>query len=342
MRRLLFLVLCVVLVAGAAVGAAWRWYERPLAALTTPLTVEVPPGATVGAVAHALARAGIPIEPRLWSALTRASGRARRLRAGEYLIPAGASPVQIADQLVQGRVLLHPITLVEGWTVAEALAAVRSSDVLRHDLQPEAGTAHLMAALGEADEPAEGQLFPDTYLVPRGSSDLDLLRQAHARLRSVLAAAWAGRDAGLPLADPYAALTLASIIEKETAAPEERAEVAAVFVNRLRRDMRLQTDPTVIYGLGPAYQGTLHRVDLTTDTPYNTYTRTGLPPTPIALPGRASIEAAVHPADSAALYFVALGDGSGRHVFSTSLEAHDAAVARYVARLRAQGRGGAP
>ena len=337
MRRVLVPLVVLLVVVAAVAGALRHWYRAPIARLDQPVTVEIPSGAPVAVTAARLAAAGVLEYPRAWTLATRLSGKARHLRAGEYLIRPGATPESVADQLVEGRILLHPITLVEGWTVAEAIAAVSANGVLRHELDgmtPQAAAQALMKALGRPGEPAEGQFFPDTYLVARHSTDVELFRQAHARLQAVLAQAWEGRAPDLPLADAQDALTLASIIEKETAAPSERPLIAAVFVNRLRAGMRLQTDPTVIYGLGAAYGGTLHRVDLTTDTPYNTYTRTGLPPTPIALAGRESIAAAVHPADSPALYFVAAGDGSGHHVFSTSLAAHNDAVDRYVASLR--------
>jgi UPF0755 protein len=335
MRRVLVPLVLLVATCAALVGVAQRWYRSPLPGLAEAVTVEVPSGARVGVVADRLAVAGVLDQPQLWSLLTRLSGRSRRLRAGEYLIRPGSTPESIAEQLVEGRIVLHPVTLVEGWTVAEALASVAASDVLRHDLVAGAAApAALMTALGLGGQPAEGRFFPDTYLVARHSSDVELFRQAHARLAAILAEAWAGRAPDLPLKDEAEALTLASIIEKETAAPEERALISAVFVNRLRHGMRLQTDPTVIYGLGASYGGALHHADLTSDTPYNTYTREGLPPTPIALAGRESIVAAVHPADSGALYFVALGDGSGHHAFSATLADHNAAVGRYVAALR--------
>jgi UPF0755 protein len=204
---------------------------------------------------------------------------------------------------------------------------------------PSSADPALMARLGSPGIVAEGEFFPDTYLVPRGATDFEVLKLAHARLQERLATAWSGRRADLPLGSPYEALILASIIEKETGDPAERPHIAAVFVNRLRRGMRLQTDPTVIYGLGASYDGSLHRRDLTSDTPYNTYTRDGLPPTPIALASGAALAAAVQPADSDDLYFVATGRGDGRHEFSRTLEAHNAAVGHYLERLRGGGGG---
>jgi UPF0755 protein len=329
------------LCAGAGLVYVRVWYDRPLAGVREPVTVEIAPGEGASAVAARLAKAGILDQPKLWVFFARYQGDESRLRAGEYLIEPGTTPEGLLEQLVEGRVLLHPITIVEGWTAAEAVRALAQSPFLRRVLpdpdSPGADRAWLVAA-GGPDAPAEGQFFPDTYLVPRGTTDADVLKLAHARMAQELSAAWAARAPDLPLAGPYDALILASVIEKETAAADERPMIAAVFVNRLRRGMRLQTDPTLIYGLGSRYDGSLHHRDVTTDTPYNTYTRAGLPPTPIALPGRESLRAAVAPADSGALYFVATGKGDGRHVFSTTLAAHEAAVARYVARARAAGR----
>jgi UPF0755 protein len=323
------------LAAGLAYYAAGNWYRAPLAHVTTPQIFEIAPGVPLAAVAQTLAARGILEHPRLWTWFARRDGLAARIRAGEYAIAPGTSPAALLDQLVEGRVVLHPVTLVEGWTFAAALAAIQANPVVRKTLAPEPSAA-LMTRLGSPGVAFEGQLFPDTYLVPRGATDLEVLKLAHARLKDRLATAWLGRRPDLPLSSPYEALILASIIEKETGAPEERSRIAGVFVNRLRRGMRLQTDPTVIYGMGAAYEGTIRRRDLTTDTPYNTYTREGLPPTPIALPGAAALEAAVQPLDTDELYFVASGRGDGRHDFSRTLEEHNAAVDRYLARLRGQ------
>ena len=340
MRRLVGgVVLALVLVALVAAGAyvaAEQWYRRPIAALTAARVIEVPPRASLGAIATLLAAQGLIEYPRLWALIARRDGKATRIRAGEYEVVPGTSPAGLLDLVISGRVLLHPVTLVEGWTCAAALAAIQANPVIRRTLGPVPDAA-LMSELGSPGVACEGELAPDTYLMPRGATDLEVLKLAHARLKDRLATAWLKRRADLPLATPYDALILASIIEKETGTPEERPRIAAVFMNRLRRGMRLQTDPTVIYGMGSAYQGTIRRRDLTTDTPYNTYTRDGLPPTPIALPSAAAIEAAVQPADSDELYFVATGRGDGRHEFSRTLDEHNAAVARYLARLRNPG-----
>ena len=331
-----------VLLALTAVGyrLAERWYHAPLEGITAPLTFEVAPGAPLASVARALAARGVLDYPRLWTLIARRDGLAARIRAGEYAIAPGLTPAALLDELVEGRVVLHPITLVEGWTFAQARAAIVANPAVTATLASLPDAA-VMARLGAANVAPEGQLFPDTYLVPRGATDLEVMKLAHARLGDRLATAWLKRRTDLPLASPYEALTLASIVEKETGAAEERPRIAAVFINRLRRGMRLQTDPTVIYGMGAAYEGSIHHRDLTTDTPYNTYTRDGLPPTPIALPSAAALEAAVQPADSTEFYFVATGRGDGRHQFSRTLEEHNAAVARYLAHLRggsSQGR----
>jgi len=328
-------IVALVLGAGLAYYAADNWYRAPLARVTAPQVLEVPPGAPLTTVAQALAARGILEHPRLWALIARRDGLASRIRAGEYSIAPGTSPAALLDQLVEGRVVLHPVTLVEGWTFAAALAAIQANPVIQKT-RSAGPDAALMAALGSPGVAPEGQLFPDTYLVPRGATDLEVLKLAHARLKERLATAWLERRPDLPLASPYEVLILASIIEKETGAPDERSRIAAVFVNRLRRGMRLQTDPTVIYGMGAAYEGNIRRRDLTTDTPYNTYTRDGLPPTPIALPGAAALAAAVQPLDTDELYFVASGRGDGRHDFSRTLEEHNAAVGRYLARLRSQ------
>ncbi len=344
MKRFAAVVLLLFVVGGATLAlgylAAERWYRAPIAGLNAPVVFDVAPGVPLATVARELGARGLIEYPRVFTWLARRDGLAARIRAGEYALAPGATPAGILDELVEGRVLLHPVTLVEGLTFAAALAAIEANPAITRTIKG-APDAALMARLGSPDVFPEGEIFPDTYLVARGTTDVEVLKLAHARLKERLATAWLRRRPDLPLKTPYEALILASIIEKETGAPEERPHIAAVFVNRLRRGMRLQTDPTVIYGLGPAYDGSLHRRDLTTDTPYNTYTRDGLPPTPIALAGGLALEAAIAPSDSEDLYFVATGRGDGRHEFSRTLEEHNGAVARYLTRLRggsAQGR----
>jgi UPF0755 protein len=235
--------------------------------------------------------------------------------------------------LSSGQVLLHSITFIEGSTFGDVRNALVAHDAVRND-NANRSDQDIMRALGEPDVHPEGQFFPDTYRFPRGTTDLELLAIAHRRMQEELRKAWEKRTPDLPLAGPYEALILASIVEKETALERERAQIAGVFTERLRRGMRLQTDPTVIYGMGVAYAGNIRRVDLSRDTPYNTYTRTGLPPTPIALPGLESLQAAVQPDMSGALFFVATGAGDGSHYFSKTLAEHNLAVKRYLRELR--------
>jgi UPF0755 protein len=339
-RRLLLAAGLLALVAAFGAWLAIDWYRSPIASLTAPQTVEVETGEGLAAVARKLAARGLVDRPRLWTLFGRYEGKATRLRAGEYELTPGLSPAALLDLLVSGRVVLHGITIVEGWTFAQALAAVRAEPAIRRTLD-DAPPAEIMAKLGAEGVHPEGQLFPDTYLVASGATDLEVLKLAHARLKEELEAAWQARAEGLPLRDPYQALVLASIVEKETGAPDERPRIAGVFVNRLRLGMRLQTDPSVIYGLGERYDGDIRARDLTTDTPYNTYTRAGLPPTPIALVGRAALQAATRPLSTDDLYFVATGLGDGRHVFSKTYADHGRAVAQMLARQRASaGRGG--
>ncbi|MBS3959431.1 MAG: endolytic transglycosylase MltG [Xanthomonadaceae bacterium] len=261
-----------------------------------------------------------------WKLLALRMDALPRLQAGEYALSPALSPEAILRKLIEGDVLRHRFTVVEGWSMRELRAALAADPVLADDL---AGLddAALMARLGRPDVPAEGRFLPETYLFVRGDGALDLLRRAADAMDAALAEAWAGRQPGLPLASPDELLTLASIIEKETGKAAERAEIAGVFVRRLRLGMRLQTDPTVIYGLGEAFDGNLRRRDLRTDTPFNTYTRAGLPPHAIAMPGRAALAAAAHPAEGDSLFFVARGDGS--HHFSRTYAEHRAAVRRY-------------
>jgi UPF0755 protein len=288
-------------------------------------------------VARELERAGLMERRRTWLRYANREGLATRIQAGEYRLLPGTSPAALLGQFVEGDVVLHALTLPEGWTFRQALAAIQSHRQVKVELKG-LDDVEILARLGIRDPDPEGLFFPDTYRFPRGTSDRELLRQAHARLESELATAWARRARDLPLDNPYEALILASLVEKETAAADERPLIAGVFVNRLRRGMRLQTDPAVIYGLGEKFDGNLRRADLFTDTPYNTYTRAGLPPTPIALVGREALDAAARPAATDALYFVATGLGDGRHFFAKSLVAHNENVSRHLANLR-RGRG---
>ena len=330
-RLLSGLLLLLVLIGAVAALTAWQWWHSSGPARVETL-VEIPRGDGPMRIATRLADAGIVKHPRWFAWAIRIKGQSQALKAGEYAFTAGQAPSAVLAQLVAGRVTRYSVTFIEGQTVAEAWQRVRASPYLA----PTPGlTLHgLMKALGEPAVPVEGALFPDTYIFRRGASDLQVLREARLRMKTELAKAWERRHAGLPLASPAEALVLASLVEKETGAAAERSMIAGVFLNRLRVRMRLQTDPSVIYGLGAAYDGNLRKADLRRDGPYNSYRRGGLPPTAIALPGRASLLAATQPATTDALYFVATGRGDGRHVFSATLKAHNAAVRALVARTR--------
>jgi UPF0755 protein len=334
-RKVVALALAALVLATGAAAAvalvAWRSLDRPLRIDREGYVLEVEPGRSLRAVVHELHEAGVIQQglPLVWYA--RLSERAARVQAGEYLLEPGLTPRGLLDQLVAGRVLLHALTFVEGWTFAQMLDALANHPAVGHTLAGVAPAEIVKRIAGEPLDP-EGRFFPDTYRFPRGTTDMTILAQAYARMSEQLAAAWAGRDSGLPFDTPDEALVLASLIEKETGIDDERSRIGGVFVNRLRLGMRLQSDPTVIYGLGAAFDGDLRAADLATDSPYNTYTRAGLPPTPIAMPGAASLRAAVHPAASDELYFVATGTGG--HIFSATLAEHRRAVARYLEVLR--------
>jgi UPF0755 protein len=267
------------------------------------------------------------------------SGHQPRIQVGMYEIPAGASPAQILDLFDQGRVVLEQLTIIEGSRFADVRHLLDNHAAVTHTLHGKSDE-EVMTALGHAGEFPEGRFFPDTYRFAAKTPDVEILGMAYTALLKVLDEAWLQRNPDLPFQTPYEALTLASIVEKETGLPSERPRISGVFVTRLRKGMRLQTDPTVIYGLGASYDGDIHSRDLATDTPYNTYTRAGLPPTPIALPGRESILASVHPQENGEIYFVATGTGDGGHHFSKTLEEHNAAVKSYLEHLRAQHGGG--
>jgi len=320
---------------GAAVGWSMlqRWLDAPLAIDAAGLVIEIPRGQPLAATAGELAARGVLEHPRWLQGYARFKGADARIKAGEYEIPAGTTPRTLLALLESGAVVQHSVTIVEGWTFRELRRALERQPLLANTLAGEDDAA-IMTALGEPDTPAEGLFFPDTYLFAKGTTDLDILRQARERMRRELDAAWAARAEDLPLETPYQALVLASIVEKETALASERPRIAGVFAERLRIGMRLQTDPTVIYGLGPKFDGNLRRADLERDGPYNTYTRAGLPPTPIALPGAEALRAAVNPDRRGELYFVATGLPDGSHEFSRTLAQHEAAVRRYLVRYR--------
>jgi UPF0755 protein len=326
LRRILaWLVVTGAALLGVAMGDYLRSREAPVLN-STAVIFEIPRGQGVREIASRLRAAGI-IDKPLWFVLQSVEqGVSGRLQAGEYEVPAGISHAELLRLFVSGRVRQHAVTLVEGWTFRRILEAIRSHPALDHGVgqsEPQA----IMAALGAPALDPEGRFFPDTYFFPKGTPELEILRQAFDKMRAVLAEAWERRADDLPYKNPDEALIVASIIEKETARAEERPEVAGVVVRRLRKGMPLQVDATVIYGLGERYDGDLRRVDLETDTPYNTYVHRGLPPTPIGAPGRSSLHAALHPAPGDTLYYVATGEGG--HVFSRSLEEHRKAVDRY-------------
>ena len=339
MRKLL-LVLGILLLLTAGAGAIY--WQRINAAMNEagphqqPVQLQVKPGATVRAVLAELDRLGALSDRRAVELRLRVRGWPQ-IRTGRYEIPARATPEEIIDQLEAGRVVLETLTVIEGWTFADMRRAIEEHPQIRATLRGKS-VAELMTAIGHAGEHPEGRFFPDTYRFAAGTTDRELYSLAYRKLAEALDSAWQSRAAALPLANAYEALTLASIVEKETGLPSERPRIAGVFITRMRRNMRLQTDPTVIYGIGPSYDGNIRERDLRTDTPYNTYTRAGLPPTPIALPSREAIEAATRPLETGDIFFVATGIGDGSHVFSATLEAHNAAVQRYLARLRGNRR----
>ena len=318
-------VLGLVLSAAAAAGLAW-WLQRPLPLAGPSAELSIEAGTTPREVAQAWVDAGVMTSPWLLYEWFRWSGQARKIRAGSYEIDRDATPRTLLDKMVQGRETLEQVRFIEGWTLRQLRAELAQAPSLKPTT---AGLSdeQLMAALGAPGMPAEGRFFPDTYAYSRGVSDLTVLRRAHRSLQQRLAEAWAQRAPDSPLKTPDDLLTLASIVEKETGRAADRGLVAGVFTNRLRIGMPLQTDPTVIYGLGSAFDGNLRKRDLLADTPFNTYTRGGLPPTPIALPGMASLQAAVRPQATRALYFVARGDGTS--VFTDTLADHNRAVQKY-------------
>lgn len=326
MRLLRTLLLLTLLAAGTGAAAVAWWLQRPLPLASAAVELSIEPGTPPREVAAAWVRAGVQTSPALLYHWFRFSGDARRIRAGSYELEPGTTPRSLLAKMVQGDEAFERVRLIEGWTFRQFRAALAAAPHLK-PATAALDEAALMAAVGLPGVPAEGRFFPDTYVYSRGVSDLTVLRRAAALQQRRLAEAWAQRAADLPLRSADEALVLASIVEKETGRAADRGLVAGVFSNRLRIGMPLQTDPSVIYGLGEAFDGNLRKRDLLADTPFNTYTRRGLPPTPIAMPGLAALRAAVNPQKTDALYFVARGDGSS--VFSTDLAAHNRAVNQY-------------
>lgn len=322
-KRFIFIVLIGLL----ALVSSLIWYARtPLPLNASPLEFTLKPGSSLTAVVGQLRRQGVIEDRWRFEILARILGEATRIKAGHYTLTNAVTPVELLQKLTDGEVSLRKIAFIEGWTFQQIRAALNAHPAIRHDTA-RMSEAQILAALKIPQTHIEGLFFPAQYYIDPGNSDLSILRRAYETMQTRLAAEWATRQPGLPYQNPYEALTMASIIEKETGVASERSLIAAVFINRLRNGMRLQTDPSVIYGLGSSFDGNLRRSDLLVDTPYNTYTRTGLPPTPISMPGLDSIHAALHPLASEALYFVSKGDGS--HVFSDNLEEHNRAVQRY-------------
>ena len=292
----------------------------------TAVDFTIQPGMSLQSISNRLRVAGLIRQPYYLVYEARRTRKEGKLKAGEYVINPGTTPRQLLDQFISGKVKQYAITLIEGWTFAQLMETINNNSVLTQTLDP-ADSSSVMSAIGQPGISPEGQFFPDTYHFPRGTTDLDFLRRAYNAMQRILSEEWEQRAENLPYKTPYEALIMASLVEKETGLNEERTEIAGVFVRRLQKGMKLQTDPTVIYAMGNNFDGNLRREDLSIDSPYNTYVFAGLPPSPIALPGRESIHAALHPADDKSLYFVAKGDGS--HHFSDTLDEHNKAVAKY-------------
>ncbi|RAM63292.1 aminodeoxychorismate lyase [Herbaspirillum rubrisubalbicans] len=320
--------LATLFVLAALVAAAGvYWSKQPIVPPEGQvIAFTITPGAGVSGAAQQIAAAGVPVNPDLFALYARLSGEGARIKAGSYEIKPGYTPQRLLLQLVRGEFAQEALTIIEGWTFKQMRKAIDAQPSLKHDTSNWTDQQILAKLTTEYTYP-EGLFFPDTYLFAKGASDMQVYKQAFTLMSKKLNEAWARRDLSLPYRTPYEALIMASIVEKETGQKSERGMVAGVFINRLRTGMLLQTDPTVIYGMGDRYQGKIHKVDLLTDTPYNTYTRAGLPPTPIALPGAASLAAALNPDKTEALYFVARGDGTSH--FSSNLNEHNQAVNRY-------------
>ncbi|WP_034297312.1 endolytic transglycosylase MltG [Herbaspirillum sp. RV1423] len=316
----------VLLLVALGCGAAY-WLSQPiLGEGQKSVEFTITPGAGINGAAQQIADAGAPVNPILFALLARGSGKGNRIKAGSYELKPGATPLRLLEQLVRGEFAQESLTIIEGWSFRQMRQAIADHKGLKHDTAALSDTELLARVSNEFVAP-EGLFFPDTYLFAKGASDMQIYRQAFTLMNKRLGEAWSKRDLSLPYKTPYDALIMASIVEKETGQKSERGMVAGVFINRLKTGMLLQTDPTVIYGMGERYQGVIRKNDLLTDTPYNTYTRKGMPPTPIALPGAASLAAALNPDKTDALYFVARGDGTSH--FSSNLSEHNQAVNKY-------------
>lgn len=320
--------LLLVAIAAVLLGMGWMAYyaNTPLVLPRVPTEFTLKHGSSLKSVARQLTEAGVLQQSWSFTLLVRAMGKASEIKAGNYQLEQSITPLQLFHKISRGDASMSEITFIEGWTFKQLRNALDRHPGVRHDTAG-LGEQEILAKIGVNAATAEGLLFPDTYYFSSGMSDITLLQRAYQTMQTHLAKAWNERDTGLPYTDPYQALVMASIVERETGQAAERPLISAVFTNRLRIGMRLQTDPTVIYGMGEKFDGNLRKQDLVTDTPYNTYTRAGLPPTPIAMPGLEAINATLRPAKTPDLYFVAKGDGT--HQFSSSLAEHNRAVARY-------------
>lgn len=325
-RSFAVILMSLVLVAVVVLARFQQFLATPISLPADGLVYTLPSGTSLGRLARDLQQQGLIEQPRFFILLGRKLGVAARLQAGEYELEPGLTPEQLLARFVDGKVIQHELTLIEGQTFREMMERVHAHPVLEHTLTG-SSDAEIMAAIGYPDVHPEGRFLPDTYHLTRGTTDVAFLQRAYAAMQETLQTEWADRAEGLPLESAEEALILASIVEKETGLPEERPTIAGVFTRRLQKNMKLQTDPTVIYGMGEAYDGNIRKRDLLTDTPYNTYTRRGLTPTPIAMPGADAIRAVLHPADGKSLYFVATGDGG--HYFSSNLKQHERAVDKY-------------
>ena len=328
MLRLFKITLLVTLLLSMIVTVdAWRILHTPMN-ITESSDFEFAVGASGSTLVKQLVQRDWIKNSAYLSSWIRLSGSAHKLKAGEYVIEPDTTPLQLLEQMKQGKVKLYTVTLIEGKNFRDFLLRLSASPNIKQTLQNKS-IAEIMEALGHTDENPEGLFFPDTYSFPNGMDDVKILQRAYAAMQRKLNAAWDTREPNLPFATPYEALIMASIVEKETALASERTQIAGVFINRLRIGMRLQTDPTVIYGMGPSFNGNIRVKDLQQDTPYNTYTRKGLPPTPIAMPSAEAIDAVMHPESTPFIFFVARGDASGSHVFSVTHDDHEAAVDKY-------------
>ena len=322
--KTLFLLACAAVL--AAGGAGWWWLHQPMRLAQSPMDLSIEPGTLPRSVAQLVHDAGVAVDPDLLYAWFRLSGEGKRIKAGSYELTTGITPVRLLDKLARGEASLRAVTLVEGWNIRQVRAALARGDGLRPDTR-QLSDDELMKLLGRPGVHPEGRFFPDTYTYAKGSSDVAVFKRALRAMDKKLAWAWSQRSPQVVLKTPEEALILASIVEKETGKAVDRTLISAVFQNRLRVGMPLQTDPSVIYGLGAAFTGNLHKADLLADTPWNTYPRPGLPPTPISMPGKESLLAAVQPAPGKFLYFVGRGDGSSH--FSENLGEHNRAVNKY-------------